>query len=254
MKNMLRKFIKNRINLLLVLLFLFLFISGGFIYFTFFNRQVKGVGDKNQTKIIYKDGKKTTRTFGGTGKEETYEVSFLPNLKIIDNGTKQFIVEESVLSDTADQFSANIIFKHDDINLIFSVNGDSRTLIKDKTCFGEDEYEDLNSFWTKENMYDVSGQNIGTTYIQTKYYTEDKEKIDSMFDNYLEFQKERSLPFLEKSKIVRCSTRSRANPILVNTTSGERNGVVRVFVNKIGDRPSSNDLIWINDLIKGVSF
>ena len=250
---MLRKlFMNKKITLLLILLGILL--TGATIFLMRPKNQIKGVDDKIGTVVEYKDGKYTKKTFGGIGKEDIYKIGFLPTLIIKDNSDRKWDVTETILNDKDGQFNANIIFKHNNINIVFSIIGDNKTLEAGKTCFANDELEKLDTTWTRERMYEVSGQQTGYLFMKNINYQSTPENIKSDYTQYVELQKQLTLPIKEQNIITSCSSQSRMNRISINPQQGPRDGLVRMFYNKGIDNTTKEELEIMDTFIKNTIF
>lgn len=208
------------------------------------------------TKIEYKEGVINKKTFGGQNEETTYTNSILPTLKITDNSSNAWEVSENLLNKTDKSFNYSIIFKNKNINIVFSVMNDNRTLEAGKTCFDESDLSMLNNIWTREKMTDVSGQQIGYIFMKNGSYSKrDNANFDKYYDEYIAFTKQSKLPSRLKELAYACSTASRMNPIdYINASSNKSQGLVRIFVNKVNDNLTNEELSIVDNFVKNVSF
>jgi hypothetical protein len=220
------------------------------------DKQVKGVEDRQGTTVEYKEGRITKKLFGGLGREDIYTVSFLPNLIIKDNTDKTWEVTENILNDKDGFFNANLIFKSADVNLVFSIINNNKTLEAGKTCFIEDDLNKLNELWTREKMTDVSGQRTGYLFMKNNTYTiNGSQDFQSYYNEYLLYQKQLTLEAKTQSIISSCSTASRMNIIDFKANDNiERKGLVRIFYNKGNVDYSNVDLSLVDTFIKNTSF
>jgi hypothetical protein len=253
---MIRKILKNK--QLTALLVLILVVLIGVILFIFRpkGQQVMGVEDKIGSSIEYRKGESTKRLFGGIGKLDTYTVDFLPTLVITDNGNQKWEVTESILNDKDSSFNANIIFKSDNINIVFSAINNNRTLEAGKTCFSVDELVPISDVWVREKMYEVSGQQTGYTFMKRgSYIPSDSADIAKYYEGYVDLQKQLSQTPKEKSIIASCSTASRMNSIsLTPKLSKLKDGLVRIFYNKGDSLPNEDEIKKIDNFMKNVTF
>jgi hypothetical protein len=215
------------------------------------DKQVKGVEDRQGTTVEYKEGRITKKVFGGLGREDTYTNSFLPNFTIKDNTYKSWEVTESILNDKDGIFNANMIFKSGDINIIFSIINNNKTLENGKTCLVVDDISKINETWTREKMIDVSGQQTGYLYMKNStYIPTTAPEFDDVYNEYVTYQKQLNLTAKEKSIITTCSTASRMNYINYKGNDGqERKGLARIFYNKGNVEFTSEEFQRIDNFI-----
>jgi hypothetical protein len=255
---MFKRFLKNRSLMALAVLLLLCFI--GLVIFIVRpkgnDKQVKGVEERNGTTIEYKEGRITKKVFGGLGKEDIYSVGFLPNLTIKDSGNKSWEVTESVLNDKEGIFNANIIFKSDDISIVLSVINNNRTLEAGKVCFAQEDLARISDKWVREKMIDVSGQQTGYVFMKNEAYSnKDSSNFDSLYNEYLTYQKQLNINPRDKSVVTSCSTAARMNLIdfVSNDGKGLR-GLARLFYNKGNIQYSVEELKRIDTFVKEINF
>lgn len=254
---MLKNILKNK-QLLALIILLLITLSALIIFIVrprSIDKQVKGADDRQGTTVEFKEGRMTKKLFGGLGKEDTYTVNFLPNLVIKDNSDKSWEVTESVLNDKDGIFNTNIIFKSGDINLVFSVINNNKTLESGKTCFVNDDINKLSEVWAREKMIDVSGQQTGYLFMKSSSYTTNSSpEFQSMYNEYLIYQKQLNLEAKSQSIINSCSTAARMNVIdYKGNDSINKKGLIRIFYNKGNVEYSQEDLKRVDTFINNTT-
>jgi hypothetical protein len=255
---MFKKLLKNK-QFVALLVLLSVFILGTIIFLLRPrnpDREVKGADDRKGSTIEYKEGKITKKTFGGLGSEDVYSVGFLPTLTIKDSGNKVWEVTESILNDKENSFNSSIIFKSDELNIVFSIINNNRTLEAGKTCFSEDELVKISDVWTREKMIDVSSQQTGFIFMKNDAYLPKTDStFNALYEEYVKYQNQLSLPSKEKLTVTACSTAARMNVIDIQNSQGRTSkGLIRLFYNKGSYNYTPEDIKRIDTFVKNISF
>ncbi len=253
---MIRKILKSKQLTALIVLVLIAILGVLLFVFRPREKQIKGAEDNNGTIEEYKEGTIAKKLFGGLGKEDKYTTSILPTLNITDSTDKQWEVKESILKDKDSSFNANIVFKSDNINVVFAISNSIPSYGVNYTCFSDEELVKINDVWTRERMYEVSGQQTGFHFIKnSNYINKEASEFDKYYNSYIELQKQLSITPKDKSVISKCATSSRFNTISYNSGSNKfRDGVVRIFYNKGENFPTDEELKRVDNFFKNTVF